>query len=879
MAGAGDGSGEWTVTILRPGEKPLSALAAALNAEPEALKSLNFSQRTLLFVDQFEETFTLADPSQAQRFLDTLIALMDKPNLHILLTVRADFYPDLMASSLWQPIRANRLELIPLGNEELRAAILQPAAQVGVTIDEVLVERLVADAAGESGALPLVQETLVLLWEKVERRYLPLKAYTEMAEGGRNGLQVAIDRRANTVYENLLEEARPIARRIFLRLVQFGEGRADTRRQQTVAELRASGDDPAIFDRALARLTESRLLTASAAEGSARRVDIAHEALIGVWSLLQRWIVEQRETEQIRRRLEEKVTEWNRLGRGKGGLLDSVELAEAESWLTGEDAVILGHSLDFDEFIRASREHYQEQLFAQAKARSESVKQQRALINAQRQRVWITSGAVIIIATITGIFFWLNFEPSTMPKSTFNIAVADFSFSGSTSDSTSLQEGQELANRFAVYLEKNAGDIEPLLGDVTVWGPKETGLITPDTVAGRTQEIGAHLVLYGHIELVGQERWEVTPLFYIADRTVDQVSEGGGSFILGQTFQLMAGNVVSVITAFQELEPRLHQMIRLMLGIGYLSFGDAGGYRKAEEVLFQAIQNGPIGDSSNADSPGTETLYMFLGNAFLGESQYTTTESERQVLLVQAKQAYETGLAMNPNFPRLYNSLGGVLFQMARPSTQHAEDECNWSSELLNEALYNHRQALATYEQAFAGRETAEFRGHLGIGRIFFWKGFCDINEGQLDIAKEHLQKAVELYIAQPLPYLASEASIAYQNIGFLALLQAVRTIHGLASGPPNLKDSLADSVRNYEESVSLALSTGTSDGSIQASEILPYYIVGLCLNDQADTANTIIKRLPEEIPSISIVEKTREVVGAFGLTGMAQWEDCIHGY
>jgi len=115
VAGAGDGSGEWTVTILRPGEKPLSALAAALNAEPEALKSLNFSQRTLLFVDQFEETFTLADPSQAQRFLDTLIALMDKPNLHILLTVRADFYPDLMASTLWQPIRANRLELTPLG--------------------------------------------------------------------------------------------------------------------------------------------------------------------------------------------------------------------------------------------------------------------------------------------------------------------------------------------------------------------------------------------------------------------------------------------------------------------------------------------------------------------------------------------------------------------------------------------------------------------------------------------------------------------------------------------------------------------------------------------------------------------------------------------
>ena len=59
-----------------------------------------------------------------------------------------------------------------------------------------------------------------------------------MGEGGRSGLQVAIDRRATTVYDNLPDAAQPIARRIFLRLIQFGEGRADTRRQQTAAELR-----------------------------------------------------------------------------------------------------------------------------------------------------------------------------------------------------------------------------------------------------------------------------------------------------------------------------------------------------------------------------------------------------------------------------------------------------------------------------------------------------------------------------------------------------------------------------------------------------------------------------------------------------------------
>ena len=251
-----------------------------------------FDRRTLLFVDQFEEVFTLAEAGEAQAFLDTLHGLIDgRPNLYILLTARADFYPELMACSLWPAIKANRLELTPLGDDDLWAAIVEPAGRVGVTVDEALAVKLIADASGERGALPLVQETLVLLWDKVERRELKLAAYRGMAEGGRSGLQVAIDRRASSVYNNLPEAAQPIARRIFLRLIQFGEGRADTRRQQSVAELRASGDDPALFDRTLARLIESRLLTAGGeAEDPDRRVDIAHEALIAGWPKLQEWL-------------------------------------------------------------------------------------------------------------------------------------------------------------------------------------------------------------------------------------------------------------------------------------------------------------------------------------------------------------------------------------------------------------------------------------------------------------------------------------------------------------------------------------------------------------------------------------------------------------
>ena len=71
--------------------------------------------------------------------------------------------------------------------------------------------------------LPLLQETLVLLWGKVERRFLPLRAYealvlTRSAYGGPcaegagwgecTGLQVAMARRAEAALEALPEKYR-----------------------------------------------------------------------------------------------------------------------------------------------------------------------------------------------------------------------------------------------------------------------------------------------------------------------------------------------------------------------------------------------------------------------------------------------------------------------------------------------------------------------------------------------------------------------------------------------------------------------------------------------------------------------------------------------
>ena len=358
--------GTWQVVTLRPGATPAATLAQALAGDPThpaaavtaLLAAHPPTSRLLVVIDQFEELFTQGDRAVQSAFLTGLTALRTVPAATVVLLMRADFYPDLMQSVLWPPGEGERLEIAPLQGEALRAAIRRPAADVGVELEPDLVERLVADAADEPGSLPFLQEALVLLWERLRGRQLHLADYQALSSPGRSGLAVAIATRADATYNGLTVAEQAVARRVFLRLVAFGEGRPDTRRQQLVAALEMGGEDPALFAHTLAELTDHRLLTTSggAPGDTARRVDIAHEALIRGWPLLQSWISERRGAEQTRRRLEDRAADWVRLGRGAGGLLDAAELPEAQRWLASADAAELGAGADLRALVTASRQ-------------------------------------------------------------------------------------------------------------------------------------------------------------------------------------------------------------------------------------------------------------------------------------------------------------------------------------------------------------------------------------------------------------------------------------------------------------------------------------------------------------------------------------------
>ena len=318
------------------------------------------ARRLLLIVDQFEEVFSAT--GDAGVFFEAMRKLADAEDCYIVITARADFFDKLMTCPLWPFIKDCRYELLPMDQLGLRDAIVKPAELVGVAIEPALVERLVTEAFDQPGSLPFLQETLVLLWPGLQAKYLPLYAYETLGTDQNSGIEVAMQRRADAALAKLTRElgrdGETTARRIFLRLIQFGEGRNDTRRQQTVAELRTGAPDPALFQATLDYLSgeKSRLITVTGDDRSERKADLAHEALINGWPTLRRWLNEWRHSEQTRRRLEEKAEEWVVRGQGRGGLLDEVELPEAERWLAGRDAADLGFDAILPALVKASAE-------------------------------------------------------------------------------------------------------------------------------------------------------------------------------------------------------------------------------------------------------------------------------------------------------------------------------------------------------------------------------------------------------------------------------------------------------------------------------------------------------------------------------------------
>jgi WD40 repeat protein len=343
-------SAEWTIRTMTPGGSPLAGLAAQLahvavdESMQRTVDGLAADERTLdlavalvladrptndrlvLVVDQLEEVFTLCpDEDERAAFLGNLTYAATIPGGRtiVVVTLRADFYYRCAPYPALRSLLAPQHMLIgPLGDEGLRRAIEEPAWAVGLTLEPGLVDTIVADVGDRPGTLPLLQHVLFQVWQRRRGRLLTVEAYRQSG-----GVQGALAKHADAVYDQLSESQRDVTERVLLRLVQPGEGTEDARRRAEADELLTTGDDAGV-ETVLRRLADERLLTTSRDETSgARLVEITHEALLQGWPRLRRWIERDREALLAHRRLTEASREWETSGRDEALLYRGTRLA------------------------------------------------------------------------------------------------------------------------------------------------------------------------------------------------------------------------------------------------------------------------------------------------------------------------------------------------------------------------------------------------------------------------------------------------------------------------------------------------------------------------------------------------------------------------
>ena len=102
----------------------------------------------------------------------------------VILTMRSDFESYVARIPSFQPLfEQAQAHMTPLSASELREAIEKPAEVAGLRFEAGIIEALLQDILGEPAALPLLQFTLLKLWDNRQRNRVTWDAYRRVGSG------------------------------------------------------------------------------------------------------------------------------------------------------------------------------------------------------------------------------------------------------------------------------------------------------------------------------------------------------------------------------------------------------------------------------------------------------------------------------------------------------------------------------------------------------------------------------------------------------------------------------------------------------------------------------------------------------------------------
>ncbi|HVK64637.1 MAG TPA: protein kinase, partial [Polyangium sp.] len=358
-------SGEaWEALLLRPGPHPLSALAELLlrsghssagdhretrgggidrerdalldrlRAEPGLLgaeiraRARRRLERVLVFVDQFEELYTLASAEEREAFFACLSGVADDVGspLRVVIAIRSDFLDRVTeAHAAMTGLGRGLMLLPPMDRAGLSEALVRPLSLLEYRFEPAsLVEEMLDTLEHTTGALPLLQFTAEKLWEQRDRG---LRALTEESYRRIGGIGGTLAGHADAVLGVMSSEEQRLARVALLRLVTAERTRALATRRE-LGELCAA---PEAMEQVLGRLTDARLLSVEGT-GAGATVELVHESLITRWLTLSRWVADNQEDAAFLARLKHAAEAWEANGEAEDLLLRGRVAEDAGRW-------------------------------------------------------------------------------------------------------------------------------------------------------------------------------------------------------------------------------------------------------------------------------------------------------------------------------------------------------------------------------------------------------------------------------------------------------------------------------------------------------------------------------------------------------------------
>jgi energy-coupling factor transporter ATP-binding protein EcfA2 len=374
---------KWTIIKMRPSNAPIENLARAIlayqeiddeNRVKELTKKFRISPKVfidylkengdffkdknlLIIVDQFEELFTYnPDINSAKILVNILLYCSMQRELPIfsVITMRSDYLGDCtLFDGLPEAINNSQFLTPRLTRDEMIEAITNPLLFFDMDIEELLVNKLLNDMGTGSDQLPLLQHTLMMLFDiskKMDKKELTLKDYHDIGT-----LKDALSSHADEIYNSFEKrEDRFLIKKIFQSITELndkGKGVRSPITLEKLAIITGAREDKVLEVIKLFRSEGVNFLVPYERDSitSDTMIDITHESLIKQWKMLKRWIKEEAESQKYYANLKYQALEYYN---GHHELLRGLSLTKARRWKSEENPTALWARDSEEEFAK-----------------------------------------------------------------------------------------------------------------------------------------------------------------------------------------------------------------------------------------------------------------------------------------------------------------------------------------------------------------------------------------------------------------------------------------------------------------------------------------------------------------------------------------------